>query len=216
MKGTGGEREVQVGREQGGGQERLRNGQAWGQTWFDMQIHTEMPRQTPLFIHAETPREILRGPPYIHPHFTRSAVIPSYRGGDNPGARWQAGHYLPLRTGAPYLPHLGSACLLLTSAPTLPENRVADGTWGAQVAGAGQCCELSCCCGEQGELPTWRAVTRTSQRLQETGLGWVRGRASQGSHRHSGTTGLSQPRLEAKAPQAASRHQLLRAAQTNL
>lgn len=44
----------------------------------------------------------------------------------------------------------------------------------------------------------------------------MRGNASQGSHGHSGTTGLSPPRLEAKAPQAASRHQLLCAAQADL
>ena len=70
-----------------------------------------------------------------------------------------------------------------------PENRVADGTWGAQVAEAGQCCE-PCAVengggGGRGEPPTWRAETGTSRRLQGTGLSWARGSASQGSHGHS-------------------------------
>lgn len=40
----------------------------------DMQIHREMPRQTPLLIHAEMPREMLGDPPYTRAHFTRPAV----------------------------------------------------------------------------------------------------------------------------------------------
>lgn len=60
------------------------------------------------------------------------------------------------------------------------------GTWhlGAQVAGARQYWELSHCCGEQRELPTWQAETRTSQRLSGTGLGRGRGHAPRGGHRH--------------------------------
>lgn len=123
------------------------------QTRSGMQIHTEVPRDPTAHTCRDTRRDTRGSPPSHTPHFTRSAVTHSSRGGDNPGARWQAGHYLPLRTGVPYLPHLGSACLLLTSAPRLPENRAADGTWGAQVAGAGQCCELSCCCGDRGSCP---------------------------------------------------------------
>lgn len=123
------------------------------QTRSGMQIHTEVPRDPTAHTCRDTRRDTRGSPPSHTPHFTRSAVTHSSRGGDNPGARWQAGHYLPLRTGVPYLPHLGSACLLLTSAPRLPENRAADGTWGAQVAGAGQCCELSCCCGGRGSCP---------------------------------------------------------------
>lgn len=46
----------------------------------------------------------------------------------------------------------------------LPGNRVAHGTWGAQVARARRYWELSLSCREQGELPTWQAETRTSQR----------------------------------------------------
>lgn len=153
-EGTGDRHRAQVGGDTGRGQECRRNGHAWDRHG-QVRRSTQRRPETPLLTQAETPGEILGDPPpHTHtPHFTRSAVTHSLRGGDNPGARWQAGHYLPLRTGVPYLPHLGSACLLLTSAPRLPENRVADGTWGAQVAGAGHCCELSCCCGDRGSCP---------------------------------------------------------------
>lgn len=50
---------------------------------------------------AETPREILGDPFYTHSHLTRPALTHSWRGEDNPGARWQAGHYLSVCLPSP-------------------------------------------------------------------------------------------------------------------
>lgn len=99
-----------------------------------------------------------------------------------------AGQALPVPQGWSPLPVPSGICLCFpcpypTAAYLPPRNRVADGTWGAQVAGAGQHYEL--CCKERWELHTWQAETRTSQRLQGTGPGWARGSATPGSHGHS-------------------------------
>lgn len=84
------------------------------------------------------------------------------------------------------------------------------------MAGVGQCCELPPCCGE------WRAahlMGKNPNLPEATGnrVGLGEGQRLPGQSRAlHGTTGLSQSRLEAKALQGVSRHQLLCAAQTNL
>lgn len=87
---------------------------------------------------------------------------------------------------------------------------MADGTWGAPVAGPGQRCELCALKNGVGVVGAAHPVGRNPNLPEAAGSGHEMGQRQclPGGWALRGTTGPSQPRLEANAPQGASRHQL--------
>ena len=130
-----------------------------------------------------------------------------------------AGLTLPAPQGWGTLPAPSGICLPSPSpcpkaTYLLPGNRVADGTWGAQVAGAGQCCELSHCWGNRGSCPPGGQKSEPPRGCREQAR--ARGeatppRAATGTPWHHRT---EPAQAGGQEPQGASRHQLQQLRQT--
>lgn len=111
--------------------ERPRTGRRQSDPWIHRDAHTDPTAHTCRDAERDT-----RGIPLTHPDISPDLLS-----------------FIPRKVGTTQVQggRLGTTCPSELEPPTcpiaaylLPGNRVADGIWGVQVAGVGQCCELTC------------------------------------------------------------------------